>query len=305
VISLDDPRAQDSAAAGRKAAVLAQLLAAGFPIPDGFVVPAGADLPATLADLPGGGSALERFAVRSSAAAEDRSDFSFAGQYETRLGVARAELEKAIRCVGGSGKSDRAREYSGNAGGDAIAVLVQRMLHPRAAGVAFTADPISGDRDVTLITAVSGLGESLVSGQIGGESWRVKEGRAVSDTRGRAPTGAVLTNQEVRTIADLARRVEVLFGVPQDIEWLLQARPMSLKPGEILVAPLVTPAWTPLFRIAAGVVTDVGNAMSHTSIVAREYGIPAVVGCGDATSRLIDGERVTVDGAAGTVTRAD
>ena len=79
---------------------------------------------------------------------------------------------------------------------------------------------------------------------------------------------------------------------------------VRLKPGEILVTPLTTPAWTPLFRIAAGVVTDVGNAMSHTSIVAREYGIPVVVGCGDATARLIDGERVTVDGAAGTVTRA-
>jgi pyruvate,water dikinase len=78
-----------------------------------------------------------------------------------------------------------------------------------------------------------------------------------------------------------------------------------LKPGEILVAPLTTPGWTPLFQIAAGIVTDVGNAMSHTSIVAREYGIPAVVGCGDATSRLTDGERVTVDGAAGTVTRTD
>ena len=60
----------------------------------------------------------------------------------------------------------------------------------------------------------------------------------------------------------------------------------------------------PSFRIAAGVVTDVGNAMSHKSIVAREYGIPTVVGCGDATARLTDGERVTVDGAAGTVTRA-
>jgi pyruvate,water dikinase len=77
-----------------------------------------------------------------------------------------------------------------------------------------------------------------------------------------------------------------------------------LQPGEILVAPVTTPAWTPLFRIAAGIVTDVGNAMSHTSIVAREYGIPSVVGCADATARLTDGARVTVDGAAGTVTRA-
>ena len=77
-----------------------------------------------------------------------------------------------------------------------------------------------------------------------------------------------------------------------------------LQPSEILVTLVTTPAWTPSFRIAAGVVADIGNAMSHTSIVAREYGIPAVVGCGDATARLKDGERVTVDGAAGTVTHA-
>ena len=218
-ISINDARAQDAAVAGRKAAVLAKLIAVGFPIPDGFVVPAGADLPATLADLPSGGSALERFAVRSSAAAEDRSDSSFAGQYETRLDVARAELAEAIRSVRASGTGSRVRAYTGGAGSDAIAVLVQRMLHPRAAGVAFTADPISGDRDVTLVTAVPGLGEPLVSGQVGGDSWRVKHGRAVSETRGRAPTADVLTKREVEAIAELALRVEAVFGVPQDIEW--------------------------------------------------------------------------------------
>src|SRR6266545_487048 len=105
-IALDDARAQDPAVAGRKAAVLAKLLAVGFPIPDGFVVPAGADLPTTLADLPGGGSALERFAVRSSAAAEDRSDASFAGQYETLLDVTQAELEGAIGRVRASAGSN-------------------------------------------------------------------------------------------------------------------------------------------------------------------------------------------------------
>ncbi len=75
----------------------------------------------------------------------------------------------------------------------------------------------------------------------------------------------------------------------------------DLQPGEILVAPLTAPAWTPLFRLAAGVVTDVGSAAAHASIIAREYGIPAVVGCGDATSRLRTGMRVTVDGTTGNV----
>jgi pyruvate,water dikinase len=75
----------------------------------------------------------------------------------------------------------------------------------------------------------------------------------------------------------------------------------ELQPGEILVAPLTAPAWTPLFARAAAVVTDVGSAAAHASIIAREYGIPAVVGCGDATSRLRTGMRVTVDGTTGNV----
>ncbi len=86
--------------------------------------------------------------------------------------------------------------------------------------------------------------------------------------------------------------VRVVRG-PQDFDQLL--------PGEILVAPLTAPAWTPLFSRAAAVVTDVGSAAAHASIIAREYGIPAVVGCGDATSRLRTGMRVTVDGMSGNV----
>jgi pyruvate,water dikinase len=75
----------------------------------------------------------------------------------------------------------------------------------------------------------------------------------------------------------------------------------DLLAGEILVAPVTAPAWTPLFARAAAVVTDVGSAAAHASIIAREYGIPAVVGCGDATSRLRTGMRVTVDGSTGNV----
>ena len=75
----------------------------------------------------------------------------------------------------------------------------------------------------------------------------------------------------------------------------------ELQPGEILVAPLTAPAWTPLFKRASAVVTDVGSAASHASIIAREYGIPAIVGCGDATARLRTGMRVMVDGSTGNV----
>jgi phosphohistidine swiveling domain-containing protein len=75
----------------------------------------------------------------------------------------------------------------------------------------------------------------------------------------------------------------------------------QMQPGDILVAEITTPAWTPLFAMAAGVVTDVGGPLSHGSIVAREYGLPAVLGTGVATRRIRSGQTITVDGSAGTV----
>ncbi|MFI6512047.1 PEP/pyruvate-binding domain-containing protein [Streptosporangium sp. NPDC050855] len=75
-------------------------------------------------------------------------------------------------------------------------------------------------------------------------------------------------------------------------------------PGDVLVCPFTDPAWTPLLRIAAGVVTETGGVLSHAAIVAREHGIPAVLGVPDATGTLHDGGTVTVDGTAGTVTAA-
>jgi pyruvate,water dikinase len=76
----------------------------------------------------------------------------------------------------------------------------------------------------------------------------------------------------------------------------------QMKIGDVLVAPLTTPAWTPLFARAAAVVTDVGGPLSHGSIVAREYGIPAVLGTGAATKRIRSGQTITVDGDTGVVT---
>jgi pyruvate,water dikinase len=87
-------------------------------------------------------------------------------------------------------------------------------------------------------------------------------------------------------------RARVLSG-PQDFA--------SFQPGEVLVASITTPAYTPLFAMAAGVVTDIGGVLSHGSIVAREYGIPAVLGTGSATRLIRTGDEITVDGAAGTV----
>ena len=75
-----------------------------------------------------------------------------------------------------------------------------------------------------------------------------------------------------------------------------------MKPGDILVAKITTPAWTPLFAMASGIVTDVGGPLSHSSIVAREYGVPAVLGTGVATHRIRGGQPITVDGDGGVVT---
>jgi pyruvate,water dikinase len=87
----------------------------------------------------------------------------------------------------------------------------------------------------------------------------------------------------------------VLHG-PEDFD--------EMRPGDVLVAGTTTPAWTPLFAMAAGVVTDIGGPLSHGSIVAREYGIPAVLGTGVATRRIHSGQTITVDGSAGVVTLA-
>jgi pyruvate,water dikinase len=88
----------------------------------------------------------------------------------------------------------------------------------------------------------------------------------------------------------------VLLG-PQDFD--------QMKPGEVLVAAITTPAWTPLFSMASAVVTDIGGPLSHGSIVAREYGIPAVMGTGVATRHIHTGQLITVDGSQGTVFLGD
>jgi pyruvate,water dikinase len=79
----------------------------------------------------------------------------------------------------------------------------------------------------------------------------------------------------------------------------------KMRPGDVLVAVTTTPAWTPLFALAAAVVTDIGGPLSHSSIVAREYGIPAIMAAKGATHLIRPGQLVSVDGAKGTITLLD
>ncbi|MBA4857473.1 PEP-utilizing enzyme [Nocardia farcinica] len=107
-----------------------------------------------------------------------------------------------------------------------------------------------------------------------------------------AVSGEVLTG--LPACAGVASGVARVIEDPEDAG--------DLQPGEILVAPLTDPGWTPIFTSAEAVVVNVGSSMSHAAIVSRELGIPCVLGVKNATKRITDGARLTVDGGAGTVT---
>jgi phosphohistidine swiveling domain-containing protein len=113
--------------------------------------------------------------------------------------------------------------------------------------------------------------------------------------RSGEPSGDVIEGVGASS-GGITARARVLGG-PEDFS--------EMKPGEVLVAGITTPAWTPLFAMASAVVTDVGGPLSHGSIVAREYDIPAVMGTGVATRRIRSGQTIRVDGDAGTVTLLD
>jgi phosphohistidine swiveling domain-containing protein len=184
----------------------------------------------------------ERVAVRSSASDEDGAQHSFAGQLESVLDVAptASEVAERIREVWRSGFSARMLAYRREHGLPPLprppAVIVQRMVQARAAGVAFGADPISGRRAIAVISAVRGIGASLVSGEADADTWRVDRRGQIVERRIITST-PVLRDDEVLAIARLARDAGRRFGAPQDIEWafedqrqqllLLQARPIT------------------------------------------------------------------------------
>ena len=114
---------------------------------------------------------------------------------------------------------------------------------------------------------------------------------SLKDKRGRRNKGDVIKGVAASpgTATGTAR---VLHG-PEEFS--------QMRPGDVLVAPITTPAWTPLFSMAAAIVTDVGGPLSHGSIVAREYGIPAVLGTGVATHRIQSGDILEVDGSGGRI----
>jgi phosphohistidine swiveling domain-containing protein len=117
---------------------------------------------------------------------------------------------------------------------------------------------------------------------------------------GTEPT--IETHEAVETSGNALRETPASAGViTGKARVILDLTGARLEPGEILVTPSTDPGWTPLFLTAGGLVMEMGGAMSHGAVVAREYGIPAVVGVPDATERVTTGQRITIDGSAGTV----
>ncbi|MFC5823773.1 PEP/pyruvate-binding domain-containing protein [Nonomuraea insulae] len=292
VLPLDDTTA-DLATAGGKGASLARLTRAGLPVPGGFHITTGAyrafvagfqdeilraaaadpglipslfeahDLPGELAE-----EILRAYktlgddvpvAVRSSATAEDLPDMSFAGQQDTYLNIRGDALLDAVRRCWASLWNARAiayRDQNGVPHDDvALAVVVQELVDADAAGIMFTADPITGDRDDTVINASWGLGEAIVGGQVTPDTIVVSGGAVTSSRLGdkqvmtvRTEAGteerpvpeelrgaAVLDDAQAEALAGLGARIQDLYGTPMDVEWarrdgafaIVQARPIT------------------------------------------------------------------------------
>lgn len=226
--------------AGGKGAVLAKLYQSGYPVPDGFIILTTAfdekgitedawnQVKTHLSRIKNGNKA---FAVRSSALSEDSGETSFAGEFETVLGVrSEEEILGAIDSVWRSRASERVQTYSEIHGLDSeheIAVIVQSLVDSEMAGVLFTVDPVTG-KHVMLGNYVYGLGDKLVSGEADAQDFRL--------TR---PDGAYNGPHDLEThskeLYQYALKLEEDYGVPQDIEWavadnklyVLQSRPIT------------------------------------------------------------------------------
>ncbi len=235
----------DPAIFGGKASGLSFLEMAGVPVPSGFCLSASVEMPEDWAPLE-----ITRFteltesllkkgalAIRSSAIGEDSAARSYAGLFETFLGITSVAeaLDAAGRCIS-SGQASRVLEYGGQEKPVPVGLVVQLMVAPRVAGVCFTADPAGRDLAI-VIESVPGLGDALVSGTAEPERWRVfRSGTGAWEPRCSVPKGC-LARPHVLAIATEAHNLAERFGRPLDLEWAidaggklwwLQARPITV-----------------------------------------------------------------------------
>lgn len=257
---------------GGKAVSLGAAIRSGLPVPRGVAlsVPlvdgiAAGHEHAVAALLESAHLPPARAAVRSSAVGEDSKDASFAGQHATHLNVLRRGLPQAVAAVWASGRSEAALAYRaqrGIAGAPAVAVVVQSLIEPRAAGVLFTRNPMTG-ADERLIEAAWGLGEAVVSGRVVPDHFRLDaSGRLLEQVNGDKDVQIVhqddggvleveldehrrqalcLTTDDLEVLFELAERCRSVWGPNLDLEWaidadggchLLQSRPITTQvPG--------------------------------------------------------------------------
>ncbi|MCY3666824.1 MAG: PEP-utilizing enzyme [Gemmatimonadetes bacterium] len=208
-------------------------------------------------------------AVRSSGVQEDGVEHSFAGQFESYLSVTRKRLPARITDVWRSGFSERLlayrREHNLEGLPQAPAVLVQAMVDSETAGVAFSADPVTGRRSVAVVSALYGLGTALVGGDADADTYRVHfdgtilerdivakslahrpssdsaEGFAAQEIAEPAASQPALTDGEAARIAEFARRAERHFGRPQDIEWAMRGKEIFLLQSRPITSLAATP----------------------------------------------------------------
>jgi pyruvate, water dikinase len=311
--------------------------------------------------------------VRSSALVEDRFGSSFAGQFESFVGLeSEADFVTAMRSCWGALWATRALRYMASHDIDpadtAMAVLVQPLVAARASG-----GGLSRAGDGMVLSATWGLGSPIAQGEVTPDRYELtRQGKLVSVTPGRkdhqvgcvhrqepaaqaVPTALAgqlcLNETQVVELGRLLRQVEESMAMPVEIEWamdhygfwLLQARPLHAEPatateaiwlgrprlsghpagigwstgracvihcecelgrvapGDVLVTRIASPALSHILTRVAGVVAERGGSTSHMASLARERGIPMVLGVFDATGRIRDGSTVAVDGVAGVV----
>jgi pyruvate,water dikinase len=313
-------------------------------------------------------------AIRSSALVEDRADSSFAGQFESFLGITdEAEFLIAVRACWAALWTSNARRYMDNHGlapsETAMSVLIQPTVAARASGGGLS-ETAEGQM---LISATWGLGSAIAQGEVvpdrivlsrqgfvrkieaGRKDHRETCGHAGGTGPQAVPANLVrepcLNAGQAVTLGRLLRKVETLMDMPVEIEWaldeqgfkLLQARPLHVQeahvpdeiwlrhpalsghpagigwgsgravvvscecelsrvaPGDVLVTKVAGPALSHILPRVAGVVAELGGSTSHLASLARERGIPMVLGVLDATQHIPDGAQVAVDGVVGTV----
>ncbi len=308
------------------------------------------------------------YVVRSSALVEDRLGASYAGQFESYLGLeTEDEVETAVRSCWAALWSPRVLRYmaarDASPAETAMAVLLQPLVAAQAAGGALSGEDI-------VINATAGLGAAVAQGEVVPDRFVVtREGRVRESSAGRRyqaigckhgrksarifALDPCLESAQAIELATLVRRVEELMGMPVEIEWaldgqgfkLLQARPIAngvpdqtppewapgmtgklrgqpagigwgsgracvvncecelerVGPGDVLVTRVAGPALGNILPRVSGVVAELGGSTSHLASLARERGVPMVLGVLDATTRIPDGVQVAVDGVAGVV----